>query len=63
MVRLADGADRRRCQRDKEGIAQYADHYLSEEHTNDRGMGCAIAALVSEVSKAKQVQRRLHRAI
>ena len=41
----------------EEGIAQYADHYLSEEHMNDRGMGCAIAALASEVSKAKQVRR------
>jgi TetR/AcrR family transcriptional repressor of nem operon len=41
----------------EEGIAQYADHYLSEEHMNDRGMGCAIAALASEVSNAKQVRR------
>ena len=41
----------------EEGKAQYADHYLSEEHMNDRGMGCAIAALASEVSKAKQVRR------
>jgi TetR/AcrR family transcriptional regulator, transcriptional repressor for nem operon len=41
----------------EEGKAQYADHYLSEEHMNDRGMGCAIAALASEVSQAKQVRR------
>ena len=27
----------------EEGKAQYADHYLSEKHMNDRGMGCAIA--------------------
>src|SRR5260370_38227567 len=55
MQRLTGDLDR--LPATEEGKAQYADPYLSEEHMNDRGMGCAIAALAWEVSKAKQVRR------
>ena len=39
------------------GKAQYADIYLSEEHMKDSSMGCAVAALASEVRQIDQVRR------
>jgi len=38
------------------GLAQYVDHYLSEDHRDDRGGGCAVAALASEVRQEEPVR-------
>ena len=38
------------------GLAQYVDHYLSEDHRDDCGAGCAVAALASEVRQERQVR-------
>jgi len=38
------------------GLAQYVDHYLSDDHRNDCGGGCAVAALASEVRQEEQVR-------
>jgi TetR/AcrR family transcriptional regulator, transcriptional repressor for nem operon len=39
-----------------DGIAQYVDYYLSEEHRDDCSGGCAVAALASEVRQEEQVR-------
>ncbi|MDX6711507.1 MAG: TetR/AcrR family transcriptional regulator, transcriptional repressor for nem operon [Blastocatellia bacterium] len=39
-----------------EGKGQYADYYLSEKHMKDSNMGCAVAALASEVRQEEQVR-------
>src|SRR5260370_42374191 len=39
------------------GKAQYADAYLSEEHMENSSVGCAVAALASEVRQVPQVRR------
>jgi TetR/AcrR family transcriptional regulator, transcriptional repressor for nem operon len=40
----------------QEGRAEYADYYLSEPHMKDCGMGCAVAALASEVRQEARVR-------
>jgi TetR/AcrR family transcriptional repressor of nem operon len=40
----------------QEGIAQYVDYYLSEDHRDDCSGGCAVAALASEVRQEEQVR-------
>jgi TetR/AcrR family transcriptional repressor of nem operon len=40
----------------QQGKAQYADYYLSEEHMKDCSMGCAVAALASEVRHEEQAR-------
>ena len=40
----------------QQGKAQYVDYYLSEEHMKDCSMGCAVAALASEVRHEEQVR-------
>jgi TetR/AcrR family transcriptional repressor of nem operon len=39
------------------GKAQYADAYLSEEHMENSSVGCAVAALASEVRQVQQIRR------
>ena len=46
-----------RWPRTQNGKTQYADLYLSERHMKDSSMGCAVAALASEVRQVTQVRR------
>lgn len=44
--------------RDKTSMDAYIDHYLSDEHRDDPGNGCAVAALASEMPRQSKPVRR-----
>jgi TetR/AcrR family transcriptional regulator, transcriptional repressor for nem operon len=50
-------ADLDRWSPTEEGKGQYADLYLSEEHMTNSSVGCAVAALASEVRQVEQMRR------